>query len=612
MEHLETTALEALLQQQENLLEVIESISSELELQPLLTRIVRHACELLHAESGTIALLDETRFVLQTKAIHGMLPGELGAEFPPGVGLAGQVLLTRQPIVLDRYGDVPDPTQPSLLEHAVIGMPIFWKGELIGFFGLGSPAPRRFTTQDVRLLEWFARHTAVAIANARLFDAESSARAQAEARAAQLNRSNTLLTALGHVAAEIASAKDPEEVMRTLGHELKQFGVHCVVALLEAETRDLEIQFGSLDSPGLQLAEKLSGLKLSGFKLRRERWPIYTQLVDERKPVFVFDSLALSADLLPKFPRPLVRRVLQLTGVTERTHGLYTPLMVKGQVIGILGMWGENVFEEDIPTATVFAGQVAAALENRQQQALLYERAQQLAVLEERRRLARDLHDSVTQLIFSMTLIAQSISPAWRRDPIEGEKRTNRLLELSKQALDEMRALLAELRPAQDNDMLGTERLLAALARHISSLAQDGIQVDLEAGSYVPQSPAREENLFRIAQEALYNVVKHAHASRVKVILGCEDGEVRLSISDNGAGFQADQLNKGQPASFSLVESNAGQHGFGLANMRERAASEGGTLQLISKPHKGTTVEVRIPFTREVNYGKSDSRLDRG
>ena len=114
MHDLEVTALEVLLQQQENLLEVIESISSELELQPLLTRIVGHACELLHAQTGTIALLDESRTVFRTKATYGMLPDELGAEFPPGVGLAGQVLVTRQPIVLERYGDVPRPTQPGL------------------------------------------------------------------------------------------------------------------------------------------------------------------------------------------------------------------------------------------------------------------------------------------------------------------------------------------------------------------------------------------------------------------------------------------------------------------------------------------------------------------
>ena len=599
MDDLEITALEVLLQQQENLLEVIESISSELELQPLLTRIVRHACELLHAESGAIALLDETRTVLRTKAVYGPLPDELESEFPPGVGLAGQVLLTRQPVVLERYGDVPRPTQLGLVEHAVIGMPIFWKGELIGFFGLGSPPPRRFTAQDIRLLELFVRHTAVAIANARLFDAERKARDQAETRAAELNRSNMLLTSLGRVATKLASATNPEEVMVTLGRELKQLGVYCVVMFLEQETRDLKIDFSSLESPALQLAEKLTGLQLSGFHIRRERWPVYARLIEERRPVFVDDLFYLAAALLPGFARPLVSHALRLSGVTEQTHAIYVPLMVKNEVIGVLGMWGEGLLEEDIPAATVFAGQVAAAIENRQQQALLYERAQQLAVLEERRRLARDLHDSVTQLVFSVTLIAQSISPAWRRDPVEGEQRVNRLLELSQQALVKMRALLAELRPAQDNITLGAEALPAALARHISGLAQDGIQVNLEASGYVPQPPGLEENLFLIAQEALHNVIKHAHASRVNVILRCEDREVCLQVHDNGIGFQVEQAGNRKSPSPLVPEENAGRNGFGLLNMRERAASQGGSLRLISKPRKGTTVEVRIPITRE-------------
>jgi signal transduction histidine kinase len=384
----------------------------------------------------------------------------------------------------------------------------------------------------------------------------------------------------------------------TLGREIKQFGVHCVVALLVPETLNLEIHFATLDSPVLQVAEKLIGLKLSRFQIRRDRWPIYARLVEERQPVYVADSFSLAASLLPKFPRPLVKRVLGLSGVTEQTHAVYAPLLVKSEVIGVLGMWGEGLVEQDIPAATVFAGQVAAAIENRRQQSLLYERAQQLAVFEERRRLARDLHDSVTQLIFSITLIAQSISPTWRRDPLEGERRVNRLLELSQQALVEMRALLTELRPAQGDDPGQTLGLPAALARHISSLAQDGLQVDLEVNTYLPQPSVREENLFRIAQEALHNAVKHSRASRVQVILGCEEQEVRLKVRDNGIGFQVEGLDGQPPVLSPLPERRV--RGFGLSNMRERAASEGGSLQLISSPQQGTTVDVRIPLNPEV------------
>ena len=98
---------ERLLRQRESLCEVIESISSELELRPLLTRIVRHACELLDADDGAIGLYDEERDLIRTEAVYRMPDGELGAEIPTGVGLAGQVLLTREAVVLERYDMLP-------------------------------------------------------------------------------------------------------------------------------------------------------------------------------------------------------------------------------------------------------------------------------------------------------------------------------------------------------------------------------------------------------------------------------------------------------------------------------------------------------------------------
>src|SRR5262245_37893065 len=164
-----TENLEALLKEQESLRQVIESISSELELRPLLTRIVRHACELIGADNGTIGLVDPMRNVVRTEAAYRMPENELGAEMGPGVGLAGQVLLTREPLVLRRYGDVDNPTQPDLAENPVIGMPIFWREQMIGFFGLGTPLAGEFTERDVQTLAEFAKHAAIAIENARLF-----------------------------------------------------------------------------------------------------------------------------------------------------------------------------------------------------------------------------------------------------------------------------------------------------------------------------------------------------------------------------------------------------------------------------------------------------------
>jgi CheY-like chemotaxis protein len=147
MAGLDATDLEALLQQQESLREIIESISSELDLRLLLTRIVRHACELLGAENGTIGLVDEHRDVIRTEAAYRMPPDELGTEFPPGVGLFGHILLSQQPLILNRYGDLDQPTQSGLLDYAVVSVPIVWRDQLIGVFGL---ARRRRVSSPTR------------------------------------------------------------------------------------------------------------------------------------------------------------------------------------------------------------------------------------------------------------------------------------------------------------------------------------------------------------------------------------------------------------------------------------------------------------------------------
>ena len=246
-------------------------------------------------------------------------------------------------------------------------------------------------------------------------------------------------------------------------------------------------------------------------------------------------------------------------------------------------------------------------MDSRRQQRLVYERGQQLAILEERQRLARELHDSVTQMIFSITLIAQSLAPAWRRNPAEGEQRVARLLELSQTALAEMRALLAELRPAADGRAARStaettlvpgvvrvrrEGLAAALQQHAAALAQDGLQIEIDTRGYPVAdsngSTARpyEEALFRIAQEALNNVVKHAHAKHVFVNLGGDREALRMTIHDDGIGFVPE----------SAAQLSNGLSGLGLRTMPERAQALNGTVQITSTPGSGTTVEVVIPI----------------
>lgn len=268
------------------------------------------------------------------------------------------------------------------------------------------------------------------------------------------------------------------------------------------------------------------------------------------------------------------------------------PLMVRGERVGGVSLnypephaWSEA----DLRPYQVTAAQLASAIDSRQQQQLLQEQAQRMVVLAERQRLSRELHDSVTQLLFSMTLIAQSVGPAMQRDPAEGEARVAKLLALAQRARAEMRALLVELRapeagagPLPDALKVQRQGLVAALREHVQHLAKGALSLRLEAQGYAAQRPELEAHLLRVVQEALSNVVKHAGATRATVTLKADAAACSVTVHDDGRGFDP-------------RASKAGH--FGLETMRERAEALGGRLEVCSSPGEGTTITVTVPLT---------------
>jgi signal transduction histidine kinase len=187
----------------------------------------------------------------------------------------------------------------------------------------------------------------------------------------------------------------------------------------------------------------------------------------------------------------------------------------------------------------------------------------------------------VTQLVFSLTLIAQSVGAAYRRDPVEGERRIARVVELSQQSLAEMRALLAELRPAGPVP----NGLVPALQKHFERVeSREKLTIEFDAASYAAHARDYEEALYRIVQEALNNVIKHARANRVSVELAQPDGHVKLTIADDGQGFDP-----------SAPPAPGQDGGLGLVGIRERVDHLGGTFSIASAPGHGTTVAVVLP-----------------
>jgi signal transduction histidine kinase len=204
---------------------------------------------------------------------------------------------------------------------------------------------------------------------------------------------------------------------------------------------------------------------------------------------------------------------------------------------------------------------------------LLREKAALDAVAAERTRLARELHDAVTQTLFSTTLIADVLPTLWRMNPVEGERRLAELRELTRGALAEMRTLLMELRP---NALVDAP--LPALLRQLveAMIGRARITIDLHTEGERRLPPEVQVGLYRVAQEALNNVVKHAHASQAVVTLRLGD-TVRLAIADDGAGFDPGAV--------------TADH-LGLRIMRERADAIGALLNVYSEPGEGTQVSV--------------------
>ena len=255
------------------------------------------------------------------------------------------------------------------------------------------------------------------------------------------------------------------------------------------------------------------------------------------------------------------------------------PLMNQGKAVGSLNAYyppGGRPPEIELAFLRSMAYHAASAAEY----ARLLRTSREKVALEERQRLARDLHDSVSQAVYGIALAARSAQELLSKDPSLVHEPLEYLLRLSEAALAEMRALIFELRP----EALAREGLTGALKHHTAALrARHGIKVEESLGAEPDLSFERKQGLYRIAQEALHNAARHARAKRVVVALSQVNSDIRLEVSDDGVGFD------------SAAASDPGH--FGLNTMRERATELGGTLEIDSRVRGGTTVRAIVPVS---------------
>lgn len=260
---------------------------------------------------------------------------------------------------------------------------------------------------------------------------------------------------------------------------------------------------------------------------------------------------------------------------------LGVPMRAKGRVCGVFSVLGkaDQCFTKYVITLlTSIADQIGVAVEN----ARLYQQSRQLAVSEERRRLARELHDAVTQSLYCLTLFAEAGQRALHDGNLE-EVSTN-LTELGQtahSALNEMRVLLHELRPLA----LETEGLLEAIQRRLDAVERKvGIKAYLIAEHGLKLPSFVEQELYRIIQEALNNMLRHASAQTVSVSIQTSSNVLTLKIADDGVGFD--------------YETMAQKGGLGLESMHERASGLDGVLRVISAVGEGVTIILKVKLDK--------------
>jgi signal transduction histidine kinase len=544
------------LREAEALRRMVEEISSELELRPLLTRIVTHACDLIGADDGSIGLFDPVKKVIRTEAVCRMPLREVGAETGPGVGLAGAVLSRGEPVVLSRYDELTTITLPELAANSVIGMPIVSRGRLVGFFGIGARPPRRLNEQDLSTLELFGRHAAIAIENAMRYQRERAR--------------NERMALIARVARLVSLQMEPRELVATAAQVIhEQLGYpNVVIPLLEKEHLVYRAHAGAYreifkDEYRLHMSRGIAGAAAR------------TRLVQ------ICNDVSKDPRYVPP-PQPI-----------DVCSELSVPIVLGHEVFGVINIEGRRSFEdEDVSSIQVIADHLAVAIKN----AELFDESREAAVMRERARLARDLHDSVTQVLSSISMISQSLVSAWQRDPKEGERRAHRLEELAQMAFGEMRALLRELRPLvaaaeHPGAALGSREEVAsyglrrALQRLLAVLAPETPAVTLDFASYRYQVLEHEEAIYRICQEAIANALRHSGAANLAIRARVqEDGWVFVEVEDDGRGFDV-----------TAKPTERLHGGLGTQTMCERAIALGGRTTVDSAPGKGTRVIIELP-----------------
>lgn len=543
----------------------------------LLEQVVSEAARLVDADAVALDILDrDTNRIRQTygagsidvaseELVEGGQPANVGL-----VGLAlgrGELVATDEYLEDDRFGHLEEADRLMAAKgvRSMVAAPMRGEDGPLGVLDFYSRRRAAFGPRERAIIETFADQASIALSNARLIEALAKSREEL-GRRAETERS------LGEIAARIAAARDPGQVLQTVVDETcRLIGSDGAHLTLLAEDRQHLVPAVVAAGTSEDVAEWLRSVTFSlGAGL-------HGKAAATREVIWAEDSLRERALTYGHEALPAGREALRAVAVAP----LNAP---DGAILGTLAISYREprvVDPEALRLLETLADHATVALTASRLETDLRVRAGELAASEERARLARELHDSVTQALFSMTLQTRAAELLLQKDPPAAAATLASLRDLQRDALAEMRSLVFELRPAG----LADTGLVHALTTHAAAIeGRIGLPVAV-AARVDPAAPAvpleTQEAVYRIAQEALHNVVRHARASRVRVELDSDASQVRLVVADDGAGFDPERVPAGH---------------LGLDGMRVRAERLGGSLAVEAAPGHGTTLDLRIPL----------------
>jgi signal transduction histidine kinase len=546
------------------LLTVGRSLISELDPDVVIDQLLDVAQELTGARYAAIGVLDERgelldRFV--TKGIDEETHRAIG-ELPQGRGVLGVLIHEPRPLRLRDVGAHPESYGFPLAHppmHTFLGVPIVVQGEAWGNIYLTEKDAGEFTDADEEAVTALADWAAIAIANARLYR-------DVRQRRDELQRANRGLETTTEIARALGGVT---EVGRVLELVVKRSR-----ALIDARAAELVL----LDGDELVVAA-VAGQGVEG--VRGSRVSLESSVA----------GAALQTGKSQRF-RKLPEQSFAYRTLGART-ALVTPMVFRNRSVGFLSVFdrlsGDGAFsEEDERLLQAFAASAAAAVATAQSASNEALQRSVQASEHERRRWARELHDETLQELAGLKMLLSGARRSDQPERLRGA--VDQALEMITQGIGNLRALIIELRPAA-LDELGPEPAVQALVERVR--AQSGLEIELDVRLAYEEGrePLRhvtdiEAAVYRLVQEALNNVVKHADATHVAIRIADpteDDGHLLVEVEDDGRGFD--------PA----IDSSGG---FGLLGMRERVALVHGELTVTSSPGKGTRLEASIPVRR--------------